>query len=398
MNGIVKNIYSVSSILISTKLSYYPIMADKVSIVRCDDYSRSCKCVAESISLIGGLSSIISEGDRVLLKPNILGARIPEDAVTTNPSIVAAVCDLVKDAGAIPVIGDGAGMTHPGATAEAFKISGIEEVAKAHGAELINFQTAGYVEVEVPDAIHFPKLHISKAVVDADVIISLPKMKTHELTYYTGAVKNIFGVLPLKTRKEIHLLADRKLFGEAVIDLYSVVKPHLAIMDGVIGMEGNGPSHGTPVKTGVILASYDCVSLDVVASQLIGFDPIRIPTTSAAIERGFGSKDPAVVGTSLDEVKMKYRPSSGGITSSFPPAVTRMFGRYFEMRPKINTSRCILCGACAMNCSVHAIEEVENHLVIDRNKCIMCYCCRELCPANAVDIEKSLLAKILTKR
>lgn len=371
-------------------------MADKVSIVRCDNYSKSRRYVTEAISLIGGLQSVISTGDRVLLKPNVLAARKPEDAVTTHPSIVAAMCELVQEAGGTPVIGDGSGMTHPGATADAFKISGIEEVAKSHNVELVNFQTAGYVEIDVPEATHFPKLHMSKAVMDADVIISLPKMKTHELTYYTGAVKNMFGALPLKTRKEMHLLAERKIFGEAVIDLYSVAKPHLAVMDSVVGMEGNGPSHGTPVKTGVIMASYDCVSLDVVASELIGFDPMRIPTTSAAIERRFGSNDPVIVGTSLDEVKMKYKPSSGGITSSLPPVITRMLGRYFEMRPRINTSRCVLCGACAMNCSAHAIEEVDDHLVVNNEKCILCYCCRELCPANAVDIEKSLLAKIIT--
>ncbi|WP_406671040.1 DUF362 domain-containing protein [Methanolobus sp. ZRKC4] len=371
-------------------------MGNKVSIVKCDDYSKSKECIKEALNLIGGLKSVVSAGDRVLLKPNVLAAHKPEDAVTTHPSVVAVMCELVQEAGGTPVIGDGSGMTHPGATADAFKMSGIEEVAKTHNVELINFQTAGYVEINVPEAMHFPKLHMSRAVMDADVIISLPKMKTHELTYYTGAVKNMFGALPLRTQKEMHLLADRRIFGEAVIDLYSVVKPHLAVMDAVVGMEGNGPSHGTPVKTGVIMASYDCVSLDVVASELIGFDPMRIPTTSAAIERGFGSNDPVIVGTSLDEVKMRYKPSSGGITSSFPPVVTRMFGRYFEMRPKINTSRCVLCGACAMNCSAHAIEEVDDHLVVNKEKCILCYCCRELCPEDAVTVKKSLLAKIVT--
>ncbi len=373
-------------------------MGDKVSIVRCDDYSGSRECISRALSMIGGLGHVITRGDRVPLKPNVLAARKPEDAVTTHPSIIAAMCELVQEAGGIPVIGDGAGMIHPGATADAFKMSGIEEVAKTHNVELINFQTAGYAEIDVPGAIHFPKLHLSKAVMDADVIISLPKMKTHELTYYTGAVKNMFGALPLRTRKEMHLLADRRVFGEAVIDLYSVAKPQLAVMDAVVGMEGNGPSHGTPIKTGVILAAYDCVSLDVVASEFIGFEPMRIPTTNAAIERSFGSKDPAIVGISLDEVKMKYKQSSGGITSSLPPAITRMFGRYFEIRPKIDTFRCVLCGACAMNCSAHAIEEIEDHLVINKEKCILCYCCRELCPANAVDIEKSMLAKIITKR
>jgi uncharacterized protein (DUF362 family) len=147
------------------------------------------------------------------------------------------MCELVLEAGGIPVVGDSAGIARPGATAEAFKTSGIGAVAREYDAELINFQTAGFREVDVPNAMHFPHLFVSKAVLDADVIISLPKLKTHELTYYTGAVKNMFGALPLKARKEMHLLADRRLFGEAVIDLYSVVKPHLAVMDGIVGME-----------------------------------------------------------------------------------------------------------------------------------------------------------------
>ena len=370
-------------------------MADKVSIVKCDDYSKSKECIIEALSMIGGLKSIISEGDRVLLKPNVLAARKPEDAVTTHPSIVAAICELVKDAGGIPVIGDGAGITRPGATADAFRTSGIEEVARSQEVQLLNFQTEGYVEVAVPDAMRFSSLYISKAITDADVIISLPKMKTHELTYYTGAVKNMFGALPLKTRKEIHLLGDRKLFGEAVIDLYSIAKPHLAVMDAVIGMEGNGPAHGTPIKTGAIMASYDCVSLDVIASGMMGVDPMHVPTTVAALERGFGNRNPEVAGIDPQTVTQKYKPSSGGILFSLPPFVMRFFGKQFEMKPKINTSKCVLCGACAMNCSVKAIDEIDDHLVINKDKCIMCYCCRELCPANAVDIDMSLVAKII---
>ncbi len=372
------------------------IMDYKVSIVKCDDYSHSRDCIIEALSMIGGLQSLISPGDRVLLKPNILAACKPEDAVTTHPSIVAAMCELVIEAGGVPFIGDGSGMTHPGATADALRASGMEDVAKEHGAQLINFQTGGYVAVEVPDAIHFPTLFISKAVLDADVVISLPKMKTHELTYYTGAVKNMFGALPLRTRKEMHLLADRKLFGEAVIDLYSVVTPHLAVMDGVVGMEGDGPAHGTPLKTDVIMASFDCVSLDLVASGIMGIDPSIVPTTIAALERGFGNPEPGIAGIDPAQLKRKYRPSSGGILFNLPPFVTRFFGRYFEVRPEIDPSRCVLCGACISNCSVNAIEKVNDHLEINREKCIMCYCCRELCPENAVGIDRSLLAKLVT--
>ncbi len=369
-----------------------------VSIVSCIDYSAAKEGVKEAIQLIGGLCPIVSEGDRVLLKPNVLGARRPDEAVTTNPSIIAAMCELVKDVGGIPVIGDAAGMIHQGATAEAFRVSGIESVAKEYGAELVNFQTGGYAEVDVPNASYFPRIFVSNSVLEADVIISLPKLKTHELTYYTGAVKNMFGALPLKTRKEMHLLAEREKFGEAVIDLYSVAKPHLAVMDGVVGMEGNGPSHGSPVETGVIMASYDSVSLDVVASQLIGFETLSIPTTKSALERGYGSSSPEIVGLALDSVKLKYKASTGSIISRAPPAITRVFGKYFTIIPRIDDSKCTQCSACFRNCSAHAIEKVDDAFKVNSNKCILCYCCRELCPENAVGIEKSLLAKIITRK
>ncbi|NOR46974.1 MAG: DUF362 domain-containing protein, partial [Methanosarcinaceae archaeon] len=127
-------------------------MNTKVSIVRCPDYSQAKDAIIESLELIGGLEKIIRSGDRVLLKANILAARPPEDAVTTHPAIITAMCELVSDIGGIPIVGDGAGITHPGATAEALKISGIEDAAQKCGAEIVNFETAGFVEVDVPDA------------------------------------------------------------------------------------------------------------------------------------------------------------------------------------------------------------------------------------------------------
>lgn len=372
-------------------------MASKVSIVCCNDYSLAAESVRVAADLIGGLSPIIKKGDRVLLKPNVLAARRPEDAVTTHPFIVSAMCEMVREAGGIPVIGDGAGIACPGATAGAFVASGIAAVAEELDVELINFQTAGFEKVDVPDAMHFPQLFVSRAVLDADVIISLPKLKTHELTYYTGAVKNMFGALPLKHRKEMHLLAERKLFGEAVIDLYSVARSHLAVMDGVVGMEGNGPSHGKPIETGVILASYDSVSLDIVASRLIGLDPMEVPTTRAALERGLATCKPEIVGVPLEEVSVKYKPSNGGILFNVPPFITRTFGRYYSVRPGIDNSRCIRCGACVSACPVNAIECKSGKMSIDKEQCILCYCCREMCPEDAVESERSLLARILAK-
>jgi len=374
-------------------------MNSRVSIVRCSDYSGVKASIQEALTLIGGLESVISPGNRVLLKPNVLAIRAPEAAVTTHPAVVAAMCELVREAGGVPVIGDGSGIAKPGSTttSEAFRASGIEGVASTCGAELINFETSGYIEVSVPDARQFPSLYISKAVLEADVVISLPKLKTHELTLYTGAVKNFFGAVPQKIRKQAHALEDRDRFGEAIVDIYSVVKPHLAVMDGVIGMEGNGPANGTPIPSGVIMAAYDCVALDVVASELIGLDPLKVPTTRAALSRGFGTRQPELAGISLQELNLRFKIPEGGATAMVPSFLMRALRKQLTVKPFINTSKCASCKACVMNCSAHAIEEVGRTLKINQQKCIQCYCCRELCPNDAVEIKKSLLMKIVTR-
>jgi uncharacterized protein (DUF362 family)/NAD-dependent dihydropyrimidine dehydrogenase PreA subunit len=374
-------------------------MNTMVSIVRCSDYSNAKSAIKESLNLIGGLEKIIVPGNRVLIKPNVLAIRPPEDAVTTHPAVVSAMCELVSEVGGIPILGDGSGIVKPGSTttSQALKVSGIEDVASRCRAELINFETYGYVEVDVPNAREFSRLHISKAIIEADVIISLPKLKTHELTLYTGAVKNFFGTIPQKNRKQAHFLEDRNRFGEAVVDIYSVVKPHLAVMDGVVGMEGNGPSNGTPISAGVILASYDCVALDIVASELIGIDPLKVPTNKAALSRGFGIERPEIVGKSLEEVKVSFKRPEGGITAKMPSFLMRALRRQLTVKPFINTSSCAFCKACVLNCSAHAIEEVGKSLKINEEKCIQCYCCRELCPKDAVGIKKSFLLKLLTR-
>lgn len=374
-------------------------MSTRVSIVRCNDYLKVKDAIRESLNLIGGLEKIISPGNRVLLKPNVLSIRPPEDAVTTHPAVVAAMCELIKEAGGVPVVGDGSGIIRPGSTStsQALKVSGIEAVAFSCGAELINFETSGYVEVDVPGARQFPRLHIAKAVLEADVVISLPKLKTHELTLYTGAVKNFFGTIPQKTRKQAHALEDRNRFGNAIVDIYSVVKPQISVMDGVIGMEGNGPSGGTPVKAGVIMASHDCVALDIIASELIGVDPMKVPTNRTAISRGFGTEHPEVVGTPLEEVKVRFKSPEGGVTAYVPSFLMRILRTQLTVKPFINTSNCKLCKACVLNCSVHAIEETGSALRINQEKCIQCYCCRELCPSDAVEIKKSMLLKLVTR-
>ncbi|MFQ6121206.1 MAG: DUF362 domain-containing protein, partial [Methanosarcinales archaeon] len=184
-------------------------MQAKVSIVKCEDYSKVKKAVEKSLFLIGGLDNLIKENDKVLLKVNLLSANKPEEAVTTHPSIVEAMIDLVRNCKGIPIVGDSSGTIEAGGTAKAYEVSGIKKVVEDKGAEFINFETAGFEKINVPNAMQLSEIYLAKPILDADIIISLPKLKTHALTLYTGAVKYFFGCVPHKIRKTAHLLANK---------------------------------------------------------------------------------------------------------------------------------------------------------------------------------------------
>ncbi|MFQ6072192.1 MAG: DUF362 domain-containing protein [Methanosarcinales archaeon] len=375
-------------------------MQAKVSIVKCEDYSKVKKAVEKSLFLIGGLDNLIKENDKVLLKVNLLSANKPEEAVTTHPSIVEAMIDLVRNCKGIPIVGDSSGTIEAGGTAKAYEVSGIKKVVEDKGAEFINFETAGFEKINVPNAMQLSEIYLAKPILDADIIISLPKLKTHALTLYTGAVKNFFGCVPHKIRKTAHLLANKNIFGEAVIDIYSVSKPSLAVMDAVVGMEGNGPSGGDPKKVGLIVASYDCVALDFVVPKIIGFDPIEVPTNVAAIKKGIGFKsigEIQVLGENIDAVQVEFKKPSS-IPSLLPSFVSRLLMNFVSVKPHINKSKCKKCNICFNNCPANAIDiGVDKTLKINNKVCIQCYCCHELCPHIAVDLKRSLLLEIYVK-
>ncbi|HTX43339.1 MAG TPA: DUF362 domain-containing protein, partial [Methanocella sp.] len=340
-----------------------------------------------------------------LIKLNLLASATPEAAVTTHPAVVRTVVRMVQELGATPVLGDSPG---GGSSVNSYRAllekTGIKKAAEETGCELVRFDDA---EVQVPSrkARTFKQLKIARAVTEADVIIGLPKMKTHGLTLFTGAVKLTYGYVPGMTKMEYHVHAARDvgLFSELLLDLQESYAPAVSIMDAVVGMEGNGPRNGSPRKIGLIMASKSCTALDYVASAIAGYDPLTIPTVKRASERNIGPKslkEITVFGEKVEPLVLEdfKKPTTAGGSFKGPAFLMNGMKNLMAYKPRIDTARCKKCGECAKDCPPRAIKFTKGSVPsIDHNKCIRCYCCQELCPSNAVYVTTPLLRRIIRR-
>lgn len=374
--------------------------ASTVAISNCPDYEeeRVRSAVRGAVRAIGGLEPAVRPGQNVLLKANMLAPAGPEEAATTHPAVVRAVAELVLEAGGVPVVADSPGYIYAGGKCRALKACGIRDVGVELGVETTQFESLEnpFVEVGVPQGAILQSVYAARMALEADVIITLPKIKTHAGTWYTGAVKNMFGAVATRTRKEAHRLAAYQRFSQAIVDIYSVLAPRtkMAIMDAVVGMEGEGPRHGAPRQLGLIMASCDPVALDAVASKVIGFEPLEILTTKFAADRGLGVGDLdaiAILGEQVKDVAVEFEKPSGRQVN-LPPLLMKAVHRLIKIRPGVNRSSCDKCKICAKSCPVDAIS-MASYPEIDRDLCIECYCCNEMCPTGAMEIRKSWLAR-----
>ena len=228
-------------------------MGTTVSIVKCDDYEseKVYQKVKDGLNLLGGIGSFVNEGDQVLLKPNFLVGRSPDRCVNTHPAIVRAVAKSVLEAGANPMIGDSPQL---GSALKVAEKCGVAEIARELGIEIVEFEP---IEVMHPGGKYFKHFVLGKAVLEADKIINLPKLKTHNLTFLTLAVKNIFGCVPGARKAQWHVRTSQKgnaYLSRMLLDLYTLINPALSIVDGIVSMEGKGPGSGKPRKLGLISA------------------------------------------------------------------------------------------------------------------------------------------------
>lgn len=369
-----------------------------VSLIKCTDYDydRVKKAVSKSIKLTGDLKSIGTD-DRILLKVNLLKARKPEDAITTHPSIVKSVCEKILDLGAIPIVGDTQNIQMDKGL-KSLDVAGIKSVCEELKIQAVDFKDNGFTKIDVPGGVQMKKLWIAKDVLDADKIISLPKMKTHILTQYTGAIKNFFGCIPFGERMHAHVLGRDDMFSEVLSDIYSVVKPSFCIMDGIIGMEGDGPSHGESKHFGIVVAGSDCVSVDAVCSNLMGFQNIN--TIDVAHRRAFGMGDLSkidILGDKINPFNIKMPAQnmrrSQNMAALMPKIIRNYIAKTFlKFEPRVDISICKKCGICQKACPANAIT-MNGYPHFDRSKCIKCFCCHELCPDGAIYTYKSWLAR-----
>jgi uncharacterized protein (DUF362 family)/Pyruvate/2-oxoacid:ferredoxin oxidoreductase delta subunit len=369
-----------------------------VALVRAESYERDRvdQAVADAVGRLGGWGRYVCPGMTVLLKPNMLSPRHPDQAVTTHPQVVAAVARQVRACGARVLVGDS-----PSAVKwdieRVWRETGLWQASREEGFELVNFEAAGSRAVAIDTRV----FHIARPVLEADLVINVPKLKTHTLTLLSGALKNMYGSIPGFRKALWHKDAPRpRDFSQVIVDVFSAVQPQLTIMDAVVAMQGDGPSAGRPYRLGLVLASTDAVAVDTVACRLIGLRPEKVHMIRLAAEAGLGmghSEAIEVVGEAVRPVrKGTFRLPSNAIMELLPPVLVNLAGPLFWMRPKVDAARCTGCQKCIEACPVGALSVDGAMPRINHHVCVTCWCCHETCPEQAVGIEKSWLARRLT--
>ena len=326
---------------------------------------------------LGGMEQFVKKNEKVLLKINLLSAKAPEKAVTTHPEFVRAVAKAVREAGGKPYIGDSpAGTFSKRNLKKAFERSGLENLAKEEKIPL-NIDT-GVKKLDVPNGKRLRRSPICNYALNADKVIALPKLKSHSFQYMTLACKIMYGIVPGLTKAKYHARFPSRLsFADVMLDVLTIVKPNLYIMDGIMGMEGQGPGSGDPVKLDLVLASTDEVAMDIAVCKILGVEPVGIPVLKRAKIRGLWPESIDYPIRKPEDVAYKgFRlPNTADhlLTGKKPPK-----------KSPVITGKCIACGDCERICPKHAVKVIGHLAEITYSKCIRCFCCHEVCPEDVI--------------
>ena len=361
-----------------------------VSIIRCKSYEEQDVYEAvRTATTHAGLPGC--KGKRVLLKPNVLSDAPVEKAVTTNPVVLECMIRLLQEQGAKEVlVGDSPGLQGSHFTPKA---CGISKVCEETGATWVDF-TKDTREQEIPFTGGM-RLPFSKVLDAVDLIITLPKMKTHKLMYATGALKNQFGLVPGLNKSKSHVLKQsRGAFADLIVGINTLHKPAFAVMDGIIGMEGEGPANGSPRFLGLVLASQDLVALDWAEGIVMGYQPMDLPLVKSALGHGLGTKPtfPDLDAGTLqvkDWKRIPIQKKEHLFRDLILPFLTRRL-RHGPRRPApvFGSPKCVLCQRCVHICPAQALSVRNKRIIIDTHACVRCYCCHEMCPVGAITIDE----------
>jgi uncharacterized protein (DUF362 family) len=371
-------------------------MSLRVSLQTLPDYDPGR--VESSLHLLleplGSITHYVRPGQKILIKPNLLSGKSPDKAVTTHPEIVRQVILLAQRAGGSVVVGDSPGLGKPERVA---RKCGIMQVVEETGARFASFEESVPVNLATGTFHH---LEVAREALEADVIINLPKLKTHQMMGYTGAVKNLFGLVVGMRKARLHLQAgtDKAFFALMLLELAERFKPALSIMDAVVGMQGNGPGSGDPVQLGALLASPHPVALDTVATAMVKLPEQRVWTQRVARQTGRQGVDLAAIeqlGVPLARLETtRFRPAKNAdVNFGLPAPVKNILKNATSAQPEI-TRDCQLCGQCVTHCPPQAMTMDKRGVMIDYSRCIRCFCCQELCPHNAITTRQGILLRL----
>ncbi|MEA3424324.1 MAG: DUF362 domain-containing protein [Bacillota bacterium] len=379
----------------------------KVSLQKCDEYDMNeiKTALLKNVEDLGGLEKYISPGEKVLLKANLLMKRTPEEATTTHPIFVKALAEILSEFGAVVIVGDSpGGPFNEKALRGIYKSCGYDIIPDKEKNISLNYNT-DQITIHRDDLFLLKRIEVIEIIEKVDKVISVSKLKTHGMTVYTGAVKNMFGTIPGIHKAEYHFKMPKiNDFTNMLLDVCQNANPVLSFMDAVVGMEGAGPSAGDPIKIGAVLASDSPYHLDVIATKLVGIKSTEVPTIERCMERGIIKKDYSdieMTGLYLtDFPKMTIRkPRVGGIgflDGKIPSFISKPIINLLSAKLKFDYDKCTKCGECERACPSGAIVIDEEGPKVDYDKCIRCFCCQELCPQKAVKIYRNpILARII---
>ena len=373
-----------------------------ISIVKCKDYSENE--VKEALSKLLALNNsldFVKPGMKIVIKANLVTFMKPEAAATTHPSLLCELIKILNEKGADVIVGDSPGGLYTSAYVnKVYSETGMQEIEKVGGKLNQNFEQK---------IAHFPEANIAKEfpytsyLDDADAIINFCKLKTHGMMGMSAATKNLFGTIPGTQKPEFHFkYPNHSDFAKMLIDLNEYFKPKLCIVDAIMGMEGNGPTAGTPKFIGALLLSNNPYKLDLACIKIIGLTKENVPTLEEAFKLGL-IPDSADKLTCNDNLNDYFVPDYKNILAHKKLAfedngklIGKLTKKFLASKPVLEKNECIGCGECAKICPAKAIKIKSKKASINRNKCIKCYCCQEFCPKGAMKVKRTKLAKFLS--